>query len=74
MAAILEKPLEIPADEEIMETKETKETKPSSSAITEPPNSPIAFDHKPSGVPATRKELWAYYAYYAGNNGIGSFQ
>lgn len=25
-------------------------------------------------APATRKELWSYYAYYAGNNGIGSFQ
>lgn len=24
--------------------------------------------------PATRKELYSYYAYYAGNNGIGSFQ
>jgi hypothetical protein len=27
-----------------------------------------------TGPPATRKELWSYYAYYAGNNGIGSFQ
>lgn len=27
-----------------------------------------------SSAPATRRELWAYYAYYAGNNGIGSFQ
>lgn len=24
--------------------------------------------------PATKKELFSYYAYYAGNNGIGSFQ
>lgn len=50
---------------------------PNSSAITDSQNnSPIAiaFEHKPSGVPATRKELWAYYAYFAGNNGIGSFQ
>jgi hypothetical protein len=26
------------------------------------------------GAPATKKEVWSYYAYYAGNNGIGSFQ
>ncbi|CZR62665.1 related to AUT4-breakdown of autophagic vesicles inside the vacuole [Phialocephala subalpina] len=30
--------------------------------------------YTPSGAPATRKEVWSYYAYYAGNNGIGSFQ
>lgn len=24
--------------------------------------------------PATRREVWAYYAYFAGNNGIGSYQ
>ena len=30
--------------------------------------------YKPIGPPATRKEVWSYYAYYAGNNGIGSFQ
>lgn len=54
-----------------------EESMPNSSAITDSQNnSPIAiaFEHKPSGVPATRKELWAYYAYFAGNNGIGSFQ
>lgn len=28
----------------------------------------------PVGAPATRKEVWSYYCYYAGNNGIGSFQ
>lgn len=27
-----------------------------------------------SDLPASRKELFSYYAYYAGNNGIGSFQ
>jgi hypothetical protein len=26
------------------------------------------------GPPATRKEVFSYYVYYAGNNGIGSFQ
>lgn len=30
--------------------------------------------HDVNGPPATRKELYSYYAYYAGNNGIGSFQ
>lgn len=28
----------------------------------------------PYGAPATQKEVFSYYAYYAGNNGIGSFQ
>jgi hypothetical protein len=28
----------------------------------------------PTGPPATKKEVISYYAYYAGNNGIGSFQ
>ncbi|KAF2178036.1 hypothetical protein K469DRAFT_754767 [Zopfia rhizophila CBS 207.26] len=28
----------------------------------------------PNDPPATKKELYSYYAYYAGNNGIGSFQ
>ena len=26
------------------------------------------------GPPATRKEIFSYYLYYAANNGIGSFQ
>jgi hypothetical protein len=26
------------------------------------------------GPPATKKEVFSYYIYYAGNNGIGSFQ
>lgn len=30
--------------------------------------------YKGSGSPATTKEVASYYAYYAGNNGIGSFQ
>ncbi|KAH8663398.1 autophagy-related protein 22-like protein [Tricladium varicosporioides] len=33
------------------------------------------LDHyAPKGEPATRKEVYSYYTYYAGNNGIGSFQ
>jgi hypothetical protein len=36
---------------------------------------PRDLDHyKVSGSPASRKEVASYYAYYAGNNGIGSFQ
>lgn len=31
-------------------------------------------DYDPNSPPATKKELYSYYAYYAGNNGIGSFQ
>lgn len=27
-----------------------------------------------SDNPAAQKEIFSYYAYYAGNNGIGSFQ
>lgn len=30
------------------------------------------YEHK--GPPATNVEVASYYAYYAGNNGIGSFQ
>lgn len=30
--------------------------------------------YAPHGPPATRKEVWSYYLYYAANNGIGSFQ
>jgi hypothetical protein len=42
---------------------------------TQPPHEIRDLDqYTPSGAPATRKEVWSYYAYYAGNNGIGSFQ
>ena len=27
-----------------------------------------------NGVPATRKEVWSYYAFYAADNGIGTYQ
>lgn len=30
--------------------------------------------HNENDPAATKKELYSYYAYYAGNNGIGSFQ
>lgn len=26
------------------------------------------------GTPATKKEVWSYYAFYAADNGIGTFQ
>jgi len=29
---------------------------------------------KKSGPPATRTEVLSYYAYFAGNNGIGAYQ
>lgn len=36
---------------------------------------PHDLDHyNSSSPPATAKEVASYYAYYAGNNGIGSFQ
>lgn len=28
----------------------------------------------PNGPPATKKEVWSYYAFFAANNGIGSYQ
>lgn len=30
--------------------------------------------HSQNGPPATRKEVWSYYAFYAADNGIGTFQ
>lgn len=41
------------------------------------PKKPLAHGPESSDEsdhPASRKELYSYYAYYAGNNGIGSFQ
>lgn len=32
------------------------------------------YDAHANGPPATKKEVFSYYTYYAGNNGIGSFQ
>lgn len=34
---------------------------------------PHSNDHK-TRPSVTKKELFSYYTYYAGNNGIGSFQ
>lgn len=47
---------------------------PSSNDSTDPHDIHDLNDYIPSGPPATKKEVWSYYAYYAGNNGIGSFQ
>jgi len=55
------------------------------SAVATPDNSPFGGETRSDevrdldqyvakGSPATRKEVISYYAYYAGNNGIGSFQ
>lgn len=43
--------------------------------VPAPSKAPHDLDYyKDSGPPATLKEVASYYAYYAGNNGIGSFQ
>jgi hypothetical protein len=49
-------------------------TKPSALAVAESQSNSTDVDQAPHSTPATRRELWSYYAYYAGNNGIGSFQ
>ena len=51
-------------------------TKPSALTGAETQSHSMDIDQTPSrsSTPATRRELWSYYAYYAGNNGIGSFQ
>jgi hypothetical protein len=46
----------------------------SSGESTGPRDLDDSDSYKPIGPPATRKEVWSYYAYYAGNNGIGSYQ
>ncbi|RDL40561.1 uncharacterized protein BP5553_00540 [Venustampulla echinocandica] len=46
----------------------------SSRAHRQPHEIPDLDHYVPKGPPATKKEVWSYYAYYAGNNGIGSFQ
>lgn len=46
----------------------------SSFASSKPHNIKDIDPHTAQGPPATKKEVWSYYAYYAGNNGIGSFQ
>ncbi|KAF4620232.1 hypothetical protein G7Y89_g14588 [Cudoniella acicularis] len=47
------------------------ETSPESSQ----PHEISDLDHYVAkGAPATKREVYSYYSYYAGNNGIGSFQ
>lgn len=50
---------------------------PSSLIVSD--NVDISLNHSTTNidqrkVPATKREVWSYYAYYAANNGIGSFQ
>jgi hypothetical protein len=45
-----------------------------SSDSTDPHDIHDLTDYIPTGKPATKKEVWSYYTYYAGNNGIGSAQ
>ncbi|CAL3965120.1 hypothetical protein PZA11_002060 [Diplocarpon coronariae] len=51
---------------------------PRPSSISAPPHKIRHLDQQTFvgsvGAPATRREVWSYYCYYAGNNGIGSFQ
>ncbi|PBP28854.1 hypothetical protein BUE80_DR000089 [Diplocarpon rosae] len=48
---------------------------PASSSVSAPPHQTRHLDpDTPVGAPATSREVWSYYSYYAGNNGIGSFQ
>jgi MFS-type transporter involved in bile tolerance (Atg22 family) len=46
----------------------------SSNNSTAPHEIKDLHQYTPQGPPATDKELYSYYLYYAGNNGIGSFQ
>jgi len=47
---------------------------PESPANSQAPHEIRDLNYIPQGPPASRKEVWSYYSYYAGNNGIGSFQ
>ncbi|PBP19634.1 hypothetical protein BUE80_DR009662 [Diplocarpon rosae] len=48
---------------------------PASRSASAPPHQIRHLDQDtPVGAPATSREVWSYYCYYAGNNGIGSFQ
>jgi hypothetical protein len=54
---------------------------PASAAYEDPAPAPALgphdldhYSYDKNDPPATKKELYSYYAYYAGNNGIGSFQ
>jgi hypothetical protein len=46
---------------------------PNADGSTDGSNDFPQVDHH-IGPPASRKEIFSYYLYYAGNNGIGSFQ
>ncbi len=46
----------------------------SSNNSTAPHGIQDLHQYVPQGAPATVKEVYSYYLYYAGNNGIGSFQ
>tara|TARA_R110002060_G_scaffold17740_1_gene24575 strand:- start:1090 stop:1317 length:228 start_codon:yes stop_codon:yes gene_type:complete len=47
---------------------------PESSSASTPHEIHDLDQYTPVGAPATKKEVYSYYLYYAGNNGIGSFQ
>ena len=73
------------AQEYISEREEDHISKLAFTAVAapgEPPTtgSPKSYEirdldqYAPKGPPASTKEVWSYYLYYAANNGIGSFQ
>jgi hypothetical protein len=43
-------------------------------SVESSPSHAYNHDAHKAGPVVTRKELYSYYTYYAGNNGIGSFQ
>ena len=55
--------------------KDLEEKQPGAALATEESSGDSApVENTPYGPPATRGEVWSYYAYFAANNGIGSFQ
>jgi hypothetical protein len=49
-------------------------SQPPSTESTNPHEIRDLDQYVPKGPPASTKEVWSYYLYYAANNGIGSFQ
>ena len=55
--------------------KQQEEKRPGAALVSEESGGETTFvEEKPYGPPATKREVWSYYAYFAANNGIGSFQ
>ena len=55
--------------------KQQDEKRPEAALVTEESGGDAIFgEDKSNGPPATKREVWSYYAYFAANNGLGSFQ